>query len=662
MAFRINTNVMSLNAHQIGTTNNRNIGNSLEKLSSGLRINKAADDASGMAIADSLRSQANSLNQAIKNANDGIGIIQIADKAMDEQVKILDTVKTKLVQSANDSQNSDSREAIERDIQKLLKSFQNITNTTSFNGQNLLAGMFTDKKFQIGASANETINVDISSNLVSKVGNTSFKTTGIVKGSSTEHDFGETSLTFKNVDGLKDVTLESVTIGSQAGEGLGALAEVINKNSDKTGIKAHADVEYKYSDINQISIKSGTTDSGFKINGVTIGSVEVQDNDKSGSLVSAINSKTDKTGVTSWMNESGELVMKSDGRAIVISSDDMANLSTMGIAKSSSVAINERGDTTYQLANGQTKSGLTSQPSGAYILTIPKNITNLTLNLNDHGANDTLQIFSKSGAHLVGTADGDSSWTSGNSPIDIVKNNSDLFCDDATYDDTYLNTGGPNDSTPLDSEYHSMGIGYTGDHNPSSLNETLTIDNVTEELLVFVNGSGAFTLGASWTNSDAGVDSITIGELELVKQNSSTNIEVEGTNLDLVGLSEDDYASSYVKNLQDVTAIYDEERLGDMSCRDVNGIQDSISIVESAIYDVDKNRGNLGSTQNQLISTINNISVTAVNVKASESQIRDVDFADESANFQKSNILAQAGSYAMSQANQQAQAIQKFLQ
>jgi len=89
VGFRINSNVAAMNAHQLGVANNRSIHNSIEKLSSGLRINKAADDASGMAIADSLRSQANSLGQAIKNANDGVGIIQVADKAMDEQIKAM---------------------------------------------------------------------------------------------------------------------------------------------------------------------------------------------------------------------------------------------------------------------------------------------------------------------------------------------------------------------------------------------------------------------------------------------------------------------------------------------------------------------------------------------------------------------------------------------
>ena len=88
MSFRINTNIAALTAHTTGVQTNRELGTSLEKLSSGLRINKAADDASGMAIADSLRSQSESLGQAIRNANDAIGMIQVADKAMDEQIKI----------------------------------------------------------------------------------------------------------------------------------------------------------------------------------------------------------------------------------------------------------------------------------------------------------------------------------------------------------------------------------------------------------------------------------------------------------------------------------------------------------------------------------------------------------------------------------------------
>ncbi|MGJ9049903.1 flagellin, partial [Campylobacter jejuni] len=104
MGFRINTNVAALNAKANSDLNSKSLDASLSRLSSGLRINSAADDASGMAIADSLRSQANTLGQAISNGNDALGILQTADKAMDEQLKILDTIKTKATQAAQDGQ------------------------------------------------------------------------------------------------------------------------------------------------------------------------------------------------------------------------------------------------------------------------------------------------------------------------------------------------------------------------------------------------------------------------------------------------------------------------------------------------------------------------------------------------------------------------------
>ena len=146
MSFRINTNIAALTSHAVGVQNNRDLSSSLEKLSSGLRINKAADDSSGMAIADSLRSQSANLGQAIRNANDAIGMVQTADKAMDEQIKILDTIKTKAVQAAQDGQTLESRRALQSDIQRLLEELDNIANTTSFNGQQMLSGSFSNKK------------------------------------------------------------------------------------------------------------------------------------------------------------------------------------------------------------------------------------------------------------------------------------------------------------------------------------------------------------------------------------------------------------------------------------------------------------------------------------------------------------------------------------
>ena len=113
MALRINTNVAALNAHKNMVKTDNNLTTSLERLSSGLRVNKAADDASGMSIADSLRAQTLGLGQAVRNANDGINVVQTADSALEESINIVNIIKTKAIQSAQDGQTTESRVAIQ---------------------------------------------------------------------------------------------------------------------------------------------------------------------------------------------------------------------------------------------------------------------------------------------------------------------------------------------------------------------------------------------------------------------------------------------------------------------------------------------------------------------------------------------------------------------
>ena len=162
---RINTNVASLTALESNQNVNRNLSNSLEKLSSGLRINKASDDASGMAIADKLRTQASSVGQAIANGNSAITLIQIADKAMAEQSNILDIVKTKLLQAGTATTSSAGRDAIGKDISKLLDQINSIAQQTNYNGIQLLQGGTESNSasgsaklvFQMGEKAANTI-------------------------------------------------------------------------------------------------------------------------------------------------------------------------------------------------------------------------------------------------------------------------------------------------------------------------------------------------------------------------------------------------------------------------------------------------------------------------------------------------------------------------
>ena len=330
MSYRINTNIQAMNAQVNTTFVSRELNNSLERLSSGLRINKAADDSSGMAIADSLRSQANALGQSIRNANDAIGMIQTADKAMDEQLKILDTIKTKATQAAQDSQNRQSREAIQADVIRLIEQLDNIAFQTSYNGIKMLAGSFTNKEFQVGAYSNETIKASIGATSSDKIGSVRKETTATVTAS------GTTQLTFRNPTGGADITLESVTISTSAGTGLGAVSEVINKNADALQVRA----TYSVQSTATASVAAGDV-KGLYINGTEIGNVDnVQDNDASGTLVNAINKYTSETGVRASVDEGGRLNLTSvDGRGIEMTTSaggeavmNIANVSGSGHA------------------------------------------------------------------------------------------------------------------------------------------------------------------------------------------------------------------------------------------------------------------------------------------------------------------------------------------
>lgn len=160
---RINTNVSSLTAQEAAQNTTKKITTSLEKLSTGLRINKASDDASGLAIADKLRTQATSINQGIANGNSAVALLQIADKSMSEQSNILDTIKAKLIQANTDTTSADGRESIRKDIDKLLTQLDNIAKQTNYNGTSLLQASSTSTaassglSFQVGEKAADTI-------------------------------------------------------------------------------------------------------------------------------------------------------------------------------------------------------------------------------------------------------------------------------------------------------------------------------------------------------------------------------------------------------------------------------------------------------------------------------------------------------------------------
>ncbi|EAK1250206.1 flagellin A [Campylobacter lari] len=572
MGFRINTNIGAMNAHANSTITARELDKSLSRLSSGLRINSAADDASGMAIADSLRSQAATLGQAINNGNDAIGILQTADKAMDEQLKILDTIKVKATQAAQDGQSAKTRNMLQADINRLMEELDNIANTTAFNGKQLLSGNFVNQEFQLGAQSNQTVKASIGPTQSSKIGVTRFETGSQAKSS------GIAQLTIKNYNGVDDFKFQPVVISTSVGTGLGALAEEINRVSDITGVRANFLVETT----GVGPIKGGVTSDDFKINGVTIGKIEYQDSDQNGALVAAINSVKDSTGVEASRDANGRLVLTSrDGRGIKIEGSmgpgagimkkDYENYGRLSLVKN----------------------------DGKDILVSGSNLSAIGMGATDMISQASVSLRESKGRIDTNVADamGFNAYKGGGKMI-VTHGSVSAF----------MSAAGSG---------MSQGSGFSvGSGKDMSLvyNSTDALAFVTAFSVAFgISAAGAAAAGISQFANFA------------VSANIAANDQTPG-----------------VTTLKGAMAVMD--------------------IVETATANLDAIRADIGAVQNQITATLNNISVTQVNIKSAESNIRDVDFAAESANFSKYNILAQSGSYAMSQANAVQQNVLKLLQ
>ena len=205
MGFRINTNIGAMNAHMNATKNNAGLDKSLNSLSSGLRINKASDDASGLAIADKLSAQSQGLGQAIRNANDGIGLIQTADGALEEYGQILQRVRVLAVQSSNDTQDAESRGHIQLEVTALLEEAKDINDTTKFNGMPILDGSNGEASdgtfvFHTGAYKGETQATVLASNSVTTITGASIASNKVDTRTNAEATVARMDTALKNLD------------------------------------------------------------------------------------------------------------------------------------------------------------------------------------------------------------------------------------------------------------------------------------------------------------------------------------------------------------------------------------------------------------------------------------------------------------------------------
>lgn len=382
----INSNIASLTAQRNLNSSQSSLNTSLERLSSGLRINSAKDDAAGLAISERMTSQIRGLNQAVRNANDGISLSQTAEGALGEIGTNLQRIRELAVQSANASNSASDRASLQAEAAQLSAEITRVAGQTQFNGLNLLDGSFLNQSFQIGANANQTINIaSIADARSTALGSHILTTNGTAMGTTTASAAAaaangvavEAGLTLANNKGTTSA------ISYAAGADAKAIATAINTAASGIGITATA------SNSATLGSLSGTGTVAITLNGSTVSATVTDTADLSG-LASAINGLQSTTGVTASFASSTDksviTLSTTDGRDIVLG--DFTN-----------------GVTTASVTAGATTTTLTSGGNDSTTVTGTVELTSSNGQITAAGSNATEFGATTSSFNSVATLD-----------------------------------------------------------------------------------------------------------------------------------------------------------------------------------------------------------------------------------------------------------------
>jgi flagellin len=328
----INTNINALNTlNALGGTSS-SLSTYIQQLSTGKQINGPADNPAGYAIAQRFQTQINGLNQAVSNGNQAVSLVQTATGALQNETNLLQQIRTIAVQSANGSNTSSDRASLQGVVSQLLAQVQTIATQTQFNGQNILDGSFSGQQFQVGANANQVINVSISNSQANAIGVNTIGTSGTVyagtSGSVTSNGYGSA---YTISAGAGNFTSGNVLISGSAGasgvavtadESAANIAASFNAITQQTGVSASANTSVAFTVTTgsfSFTLSNGT--SGSPTNTVNI-SANVTSTDPTGlsGLVASINNSTAQTGVSASVNSSNQIVLtQNQGQNILIS-------------------------------------------------------------------------------------------------------------------------------------------------------------------------------------------------------------------------------------------------------------------------------------------------------------------------------------------------------
>jgi len=563
----VNTNVMSLNAQRQLNKSQGTQNQAMERLSSGLRINSAKDDAAGLAISTGMQSQIKGINQAVRNANDGVSMTQTAEGSMDEMTNILQRMRELSVQSSNDTNSADNRASIQKEVDQLHSELDRIAETTEFNGTKLLNGTAGSTTLQIGANSGQTLSFSIDSVTTNDLG---------LNGNLNKGDLNGGRVT--DIVTQSTVQINGVTLGAGTditGNTALANANAINDKTAETGVTANA---YNI-------VQGAATDAGKAVTGITSGlqikigsadAVTLGATSSMSNLVDTIN--RDVAGVTASLDDKGGLLLTNDtGEDIVI-------------------------------AGTVTNSGLTAATNEGYIAL--KSADGSAISVNDGtslastptiGTNSAkLGFLVSNGAGTMST--GSAATTAGNITASdkIQINGVDLVTSATAIADIVTAINALTDESGVKATAQGSGITFS------------SVDGSAIEITSGADGQ---------VNQDAALTKLGI-----------TN-EMGGKVVDSLGTNVSTKA----------------------------GATNSIDLIDKALSKISESRAGLGAIQNRLGSTISNLENVSQNLAASNSRIQDADFAAETSKMSKAQILQQAGTSMLSQANASAQSVLSLL-
>lgn len=590
MASMINTNISSLNAQRNLSTSKTSLETSLQRLSTGLRINSAKDDAAGMAISTRMTSQINGLNQATRNANDGISLTQTAEAGMASATDLLQRMRDLAVQSSNGSNSDTDRAAIQTEVGQLKEEIDRVAKSTNFNGLNLLDGSFSAQSFQVGAnnSSNDRIQIKEIANLqTTKLGSGTTGSSSLTSGLTTKA-LAEGDLT------LNGTQIGASTAGAQAGQSSSsayAVAQAINAAAGQSGVTATANATVATS---IAATGVAATDAGklaantFSINGVNIGEIEAgtafvgttnpptaggstAEINKGTKVADAINKVSDQTGVKATVDDEGAVKLTStNGKAIELKLTDPA------------ADVDAFTDST----------GLTASVAGTSTAGTPPTA-------GDYAAG----AFKINGVEVGAIANGGTA--SGQ---------------------------GANTAAAINAISDKTGVTAKAD----SLTGKISLSAADGRDIKLENGTG----------TAAAATGITAGTF-------TGSVTLSSSNVNGIVVGGENNANAGLKAYTGLKAA-DTKSTGTISSVDVStatGAQAAIDTIDKALSSVNTSRANMGAYQNRFSAVVSNLQSSSESLSSSRSRIQDADFAAETASMTRGQILQQAGTAMLAQAN-----------